>query len=113
MTLLRFTVRVTRNLAMVRTEPVQHRTVQGFKSCEPRLQRLLRTYTTISPVPLNPEEPKRGRIDLGRGSRTMDRHFGGGHKAQFHAVAVDLQYDDLDILANLDGLISVCETRRA
>jgi len=35
----------------------------------------------------------------------MDRYFGGGYKAQFHAVAVDLQYDDLDILANLDGLI--------
>ena len=35
----------------------------------------------------------------------MDRHLGGGHEAQFHAVAVDLQYDDLDILANLDGLI--------
>ena len=42
----------------------------------------------------------RGQIDLVVDFATMDRHLGRGHKTQFHAVAVNLQYDDLDILAN-------------
>ncbi len=46
-----------------------------------------------------------GRIDPVVDFAAMDRHLGWGQDAQFHTVAVDLQYDDLDILADLDDLI--------
>ncbi len=36
---------------------------------------------------------------------TMNRYLGRGYKTQFHTVAVDFEYDDLNFLANLDGLI--------
>ncbi len=59
----------------------------------------------VKPFTHTPHVPGRGRIDPVMYFLTVDRHLGRGHKAQFHAVAMDLQDDDFDILADLDDLI--------